>query len=52
MNAPVRPEIADNYGRWLAQLQFRGEGNRDGVAFETYGIVFVADPYEARNNEE
>lgn len=52
MNAPVRPEIADNYGQWLAQLQFRGEGNRDGIVFETYGIVFVPDPYEARNNEE
>jgi len=50
MDAPVRPEIADNYGRWLAQLQFRGEGYRDGAVFDSYGIVFVPDPYEARGD--
>ncbi|NOQ23257.1 MAG: DUF3800 domain-containing protein [Candidatus Aegiribacteria sp.] len=49
MNAETRPEIADNYGRWLAQLQFEGKGNRDGVSFNSYGIVFVSDPYESRN---
>ncbi len=48
MNAPVRSEIADDYGRWLAQLQFRGEVHRDGAIFDSYGIVFVPDPYEAR----
>lgn len=52
MNASVRPEIAKNYGRWLAQLQFRGEGFRDGAVYESYGIVFVPDPYEARSNGE
>jgi hypothetical protein len=30
MDAPGRPEIVADYGRWLAQLQFRGEGYRDG----------------------
>lgn len=48
MDAPVRPEIADNYGRWLAQLQFRGEGYRDGAVFDSFGIVFVPDPYDSR----
>lgn len=48
MDAPVRSEIADNYGRWLAQLQFRGEGYRDGTAYDSYGIVYVPDPYENR----
>ena len=48
MDAPVRPEIADDYGRWLAQLQFHGEGYRDGAIYESYGILFVPDPYEAR----
>jgi hypothetical protein len=47
MDAPDRPEIADDYGRWLAQLQFRGEGYRDGVVYDSYGIVFVPDPYAA-----
>ncbi len=48
MDAPDRPEIANDYGRWLAQLQFRGEGYRDGAVYDSYGIVFVPDPYEAR----
>lgn len=52
MHASVRPEIADNYGRWLAQLQFRGEGYRDGAVYDSFGIVFVPDPYEPRRNRE
>jgi hypothetical protein len=48
MDAPVRTEIAENYGLWLAQLQFRGEGSRDGGVFDSYGVVFVPDPYAAR----
>ncbi len=52
MDAPTRKEIADDYGQWLTQLQFRGKGARDGVVFESYGIVFVPDPYEARRGGE
>jgi hypothetical protein len=52
MDAPVRPEIADHYGRWLSQLQFRGEAYHDGVVYDSYGIVFVPDPYEARGKSE
>lgn len=52
MVTPVRPEIAHNYGRWLAELQFRGEGYRDGAVYDSYGIVFVPDPYEARGSDE
>ena len=48
MDAPSRQEIADDFGRWLTQLQFRGESYRDGSLYESYGIVFVPDPYEAR----
>jgi hypothetical protein len=48
MDAPVRREIADGFGSWLAQLQFRGQGHRDGVVHELFGIVFVPDPYTAR----
>lgn len=52
MDAPVRPEVADNYGRWLAQLQFCGQGHRGGATYDCYGIVFVPDPYAARNRQE
>ncbi|HYG64888.1 MAG TPA: DUF3800 domain-containing protein [Thermoanaerobaculia bacterium] len=52
MDAPVRREIADHYGRWLAQLQFHGEGYRDGAVYDSYGIVFVPDPYAAKQGGE
>jgi hypothetical protein len=45
MNGPVRQEIAEGFGPWVHQLQFHGEGHRDGRAFETYGICFVPNPY-------
>jgi len=48
MGAPVRDEIASEFGPWLNQLQFRGEGYRDGNVFSEFGIVFVPDPYTAR----
>ena len=48
MNAERREEIAEMFGADLASLQFRGQGYREGEVFETYGIVYVPDPYEAR----
>lgn len=48
MNASSRPEIASEFGPWLNQLQFRGQGYRDGKVFDTYGITYVPDPYTAR----
>ena len=48
MNAPSRPEIAQLFGPWLSRLQFHGQGYRDGNAFESFGIVYVPDPYGAR----
>ena len=48
MNAPFRREIADDFGPWLGQLQFRGQSYKDGAVYDTYGIVFVPDPYTAR----
>jgi hypothetical protein len=47
MDAPVRGEITERFGDWLAQLQFRGKGSRDGKVYETFGIVYVPDPYVA-----
>lgn len=51
MSEPVREEIAENYGHWLAQLQFQGQGYRDGAVHDTYGIVYVPDPYTSREAE-
>ena len=48
MDAATRPEIADEFGPWLNQLQFRGEGYREGNVYQEYGIVYVPDPYTAR----
>ncbi len=49
MDAPARIEIADEFGPWLNQLQFRGETDtRDGAVFLEFGIVFVPDPYTSR----
>ena len=47
MDAERREEIADMFGRKLANLQFQGRGSRGGRAFESYGVVYVPDPYGA-----
>ena len=48
MDAPVRDEIASEFGPWLTQLQFQGEARREGRVFSEFGIVYVPDPYTAR----
>lgn len=48
MDAETRPEIASEFGPWLNQIQFRGEGYHDGIVYQEYGIVFVPDPYTPR----
>ncbi len=47
MDASVRQEIADEFGPWLNSLQYRGQGSRDGRLFDSYGIVYVPEPYGA-----
>lgn len=47
MDAAKRDEIADEVGRWLHQLQFVGDGERDGAVFRSWGIVYVQNPYAA-----
>ena len=51
MNAERRDEIADMFGADLADLQYRGQGYRDGRVFDTYGIVYVPDPYQPRDGK-
>ncbi len=48
MDAPRRNEISNMFGADLANLQYRGQGYRNGLEFRTYGIVHVPDPYEPR----
>ncbi len=45
MNAPKRDEIGSEFGPWLHQLQFHGDGERDGKVFDCWGIVYVQNPY-------
>ena len=52
MTAPVRREIAETFGPWLSQLQFQGQGYRDGEVYDSYGIVYVSDPYTAKGEEK
>ena len=48
MNAESRDEISRMFQNDLADLQFRGQGYRDGRVFDTYGIAYVPDPYDGR----
>lgn len=45
MNEPTRPEIADEFGPWLHELQYRGRIQRDGRTYDSYGITYVPNPY-------
>ena len=36
------------FGSDLADLQYRGRVERDGHKFDSYGIVYVPDPYGPR----
>lgn len=48
MSAPVRDEVATEFGPWLNRLQFTGDAYKDGSVYPMFGIVFVPDPYTAR----
>ncbi len=45
MDQPAQEEIAREFGPWLSQLQYRGQGYREGRVFDSYGINFVPNPY-------
>jgi hypothetical protein len=45
MDAPVRAEVLARFGLYLHDLQFKGEGYKDGQVFHLYGITYVANPY-------
>lgn len=49
MDAPVRQEIAERYGRWLNRLQYRGQFEAEDRILDCYGIVFVPEPHGPSN---
>lgn len=44
----IRQEIADEFAPKIRRLQWSGQGYRDGQVYQSFGIVMVPDPYEAR----
>jgi hypothetical protein len=45
MDAPARPEIVEEFAPWLKALQYRDRVEREGRTFDSYGILFVPNPY-------
>jgi hypothetical protein len=45
LNEPTRAEIADEFGPWLKQPQFRGHMRRNERDYDCYGITYVPNPY-------
>jgi hypothetical protein len=45
---PQRGEIATEFGPKIRRLQWSGQGYRDGQVYDSFGVVMVPDPYEAR----
>ena len=45
MDEPVRREIAEEFGPWLHALQYKDHVQQEGGRFDSYGIVFVPNPY-------
>jgi hypothetical protein len=47
MDAERRDEIGNEFGPWLSRLQYHGQGYREGHVFESWGILYVPNPYAA-----
>ena len=48
MDAPVREDIARDFGTLLSRLQWRGQGSRQGLEYASYGITCITDLYASR----
>jgi len=48
MEAAVRPEIADRYGRRINNLKWKGDGYDGQRTYKSFGIFCVPDLYEPR----
>lgn len=52
MDAPTRPEVENLFAEPLRRLQWRGQGERDGKAFTSYGIVYLSQVHGAPENKK
>jgi hypothetical protein len=48
LNSELREDVAEEFGPWLHRLQYSATIERDGQQYQSYGIVFVPDPYQSR----
>ncbi len=48
MDEPVRSEVQEEFLPYLQALEFHGDAEKDGQVFRTHGIVYVPDPYQAK----
>lgn len=51
MDGVVRQEIADEFKEALRELEWRGEVQKAEGKFTNYGICYVPDPYESRQQK-
>ena len=47
LSAPAREEVAEQFAVKIDELQYRGQGYRDGRVFNQWGICYVPNPYGA-----
>ncbi len=52
MNAPSRQDVASAFGWMLGELQWRGKVKREEGDVESYGIVYVPDPFTTRPDSQ
>ena len=45
--APCRQEVAEQFALKIDELQYRGQGYRDGRVFKQWGICYVSNPFGA-----
>jgi len=50
LDAPANQTLAVEFGSWLHRMQFSSEIEKEGQKFNSFGIVYVPDPYSARTN--
>jgi hypothetical protein len=48
MDSETRKEVAEEFSDWIGRLQYRGQGCKDGKVYDSFGIVYVPDPYISR----
>jgi hypothetical protein len=52
MDAPVREDIQREFGQFISDLQWKGDGYKDGDVYQCSGIIYVPDPYGRRDKKK